>query len=399
MCPHHASLVEPVVHLVHEWKGDRRSVMSVRSMQLEPFKLERYFARYEFSTRYLLCSSDCESMTIMDLLSMEPNSSIALERQWLGYTEPKGAPMLRKGISELYTTIDSDDVLVHSGAEEGIFLFMHAALQPGDHIIVHSPCYQSLEEVARSIGCDVTLWQAREEDGWSLDIEELPGLMRQRTRAVVINTPHNPTGFLMSKHDFQEVCRITAESGVILFSDEVYRESEHDARDRLPAACDMNELAVSLGVMSKTYGLPGLRIGWIATHNEGIRSRMERLKDYTTICNSAPSEHLAELALRHRNKLVGRNLGIIRENLATLNLFFSRHKDRFEWSPPRAGPIAYPRLLDGDIDAFCDDLVTSSGVLLLPGSVYGDRENHFRIGFGRKNMVEALEHLEQYLRH
>jgi aspartate/methionine/tyrosine aminotransferase len=373
-------------------------VMLVRTMQLEAFKLERYFARYEFSTRYLLCSSDCESMTIKELLSMEPSASVALERQWLGYTEPKGSPTLREGITELYNTIESDDVLVHSGAEEAIFLFMHAALLPGDHIIVHSPCYQSLEEVARSIGCDVTRWQARKEDGWSLDVEELPGLMRSRTRAVVINTPHNPTGFLMSKDDFQEVCGITADRGVILFSDEVYRESEHDVRDRLPAACDMNEIAVSLGVMSKTYGLPGLRIGWIATHNDEIISRMERLKDYTTICNGAPSENLAELALRHRQRLVERNLGIIRGNLDTLNQFFSRHRDRFEWSPPRAGPIAYPRLVDGEIDAFCDDLVTRSGVLLLPGSVYGDRENHFRIGFGRKNMSEALVHLEEYLR-
>jgi aspartate/methionine/tyrosine aminotransferase len=367
-------------------------------MRLEPFKLERYFARYEFVARYLLCSSDCESMTVQDLLSLEPQASKAFEGQWLGYTEPPGSPSLRKGICGLYTTIAPDDVLVHSGAEEAIFLFMHAALRPGDHIIVQSPCYQSLEEVARSIGCKVSHWQAREGSMWSLDIEELSRLMGPRTRAVVINTPHNPTGSLMSKQDFQEVCRMTADKGVILFSDEVYRECEHDPRDRLPAACDLNELAVSVGVMSKTYGLPGLRIGWIATHNEEIRSRMERLKDYTTICNSAPSEFLAELALRHRERLVERNLGIVRKNLGPLNEFFSRHKDRFVWTPPRAGPIAFPRLIGGDIDAFCDELVKDTGVLLLPGSVYDDHGNHFRIGFGRRNMAEGLERLEGFIR-
>ena len=156
--------------------------------------------------------------------------------------------------------------------------------------------------------------------------------------------------------------------------------------------------AISLGVTSKTYGLAGLRIGWIATHNAEVYGRMAALKDYTTICNSAPSEFLAELALRHREQLAARNLDIITNNLALLDAFFTRHADRFAWQPPEAGPIAFPRLIGEDVEAFCDALVREASVLLLPGTMYGHPGNHFRIGFGRQNLPQALARLEESFR-
>jgi aspartate/methionine/tyrosine aminotransferase len=367
-------------------------------MKLSPFKLERYFAQYEFNVAYMLCGSDCQSFTIQELLALEPSASERFQRQWLGYTESPGSPSLRQEIAHIYQTIAPDQVLVHSGAEEAIFLFMHAVLNAGDHVVVHSPCYQSLVEVARSIGCEVTRWTGREEVNWALDLDELRRSLRPNTRAIVVNTPHNPTGYLMAPGDFHELNRIAQESGILLFSDEVYREAEHLPEDRLPSACDVSESAVSLGVMSKTYGLPGLRIGWIATRNEPLLSKMAALKDYTTICNSAPSEFLAEVALRHRQTLVGRNLGIITHNLSALDDFFARHGERFVWRRPKAGPIAFPRLLGEDVEAFCHDLVMRAGVLLLPGTVYDDPGNHFRIGFGRQNLPEGLGRLEEYLK-
>jgi aspartate/methionine/tyrosine aminotransferase len=366
-------------------------------MQISPFKLERFFAKYEFNVRYLLCSSDCESLTVSDLLALEPEAQVLFQRHWLGYTESLGAPKLRQEICRLYASIRPDQVMVHSGAEEAIFLFMHATLQPGDHAIIHSPCYQSLIEVARSLGCEVTPWLAREQNSWVLDLNELKKALRPNTRAVVINTPHNPTGFLMGHSQFSELNRIVQERGIVLFSDEVYRESEYSSTDRLPSACDVNEQAVSLGVMSKTYGLPGLRIGWIATHNAAIYNRMAMLKDYTTICNSAPSEYLAEIALCHRQKIAQRNLEIITSNLKVLDGFFDRHAELFSWIRPTAGPIAFPRLIDGDVERFCHELVTTAGVLLLPGTLFDDQDNHFRIGFGRKNLPEAVACLEEYL--
>jgi aspartate/methionine/tyrosine aminotransferase len=366
-------------------------------MQLSPFKLERYFAKYEFTTEFLLSSSDCESLTIRGLLSLEEGAHDRFLEVWLGYTESQGAPKLRQEISQVYTSIQPEEILVHSGAEEAIYLFMHATVKTGDHMIVHSPCYQSLFEVARSTGCEVTLWKAREENGWALDIDDLRRSIRGNTRAVVVNTPHNPTGYLMAKDDYIELNRLALENNLVLFSDEVYREAEYDPEDRLPAACDINELAISLGVTSKTYGLPGLRIGWIASHNAEINNRMAMLKDYTTICNSAPSEYLAELAIRHREKLARRSLDLIGSNLKTLDQFFSRHADKFDWIKPKAGPIAFPKLEGESVESFCHELVTRANVLLVPGSVFEDSGNHFRIGFGRKNLPKAVARLEKFL--
>ncbi len=366
-------------------------------MQIPAFKLERYFAQYEFNVKYVLCASDCESFSIQDLLAFEPEAVDRFHQHWLGYTESQGSPSLQREICNLYENIKPQQVLVHTGAEEAIFLFMHAALDAADHVIVHWPCYQSLFEVARSIGCQVTFLKAHEENGWSLDLDELQQHIRPNTKAVIINTPHNPTGYLMPPDVFQEIVRICRDKGIILFSDEVYRESEYRQEDRLPAACDLAEHTVSLGVMSKTYGLAGLRIGWIATQNADVYGRMAALKDYTTICNSAPSEFLAELALRHREKLVARNLAIITGNLALLDKFFANHPDRFAWQRPQAGSIGFPRLIGEDINDFCKDLVEKTGVLLLPGTLYEDQGNHFRIGFGRKNFPDALTRFKDYL--
>jgi aspartate/methionine/tyrosine aminotransferase len=366
-------------------------------MNLPPFKLERYFAKYEFNTEFLLCSSDCEAMSIADLLALEPGAAEKFQNVWLGYTESQGSPSLRNEIAKIYTDIQPEQILVHSGAGEAIYLFMNAVLKENDHVIVHAPNYQSLSEVAKGMGCQVSPWIAREENGWALDMNQLRHLMRPSTKAIIVNTPHNPTGYLMSHADFDELNQIAKEKKLLLFCDEVYRESEFDIADRLPAACDMGDYAVSLGVTSKTYGLAGLRIGWIATKNKKVYDQMAALKDYTTICNSAPSEFLAEVAMRNRQKLIDRNLNIIKNNLAIVDELFARHSSLFSWVRPKAGSMGFPRLLKGDVEEFCDSLVKKAGVLLLPGTMYDDSRNHFRLGLGRKNLPQAVERLEKFL--
>ncbi len=366
-------------------------------MLLPPFKLERYFARYEFNTEFLLCSSDCEAMSIADLLALEEGAAEKFQNTWLGYTESQGSPSLRGEIAKLYSTVQPEDVLVFSGANEAIYLFMLAALKKNDHVIVHTPHYQSLSEVARSIGCETCAWQAREKDGWSLDLDELKSQVQLNTKAIIVNTPHNPTGYLMSRADFDALNRFAQENDLLLFSDEVYRESEYDPTERLPAAVDYGPHAISLGVTSKTYGLAGLRIGWVATKNRDLYNKMASLKDYTTICNSAPSEFLAEVALRNRQRLIDRNLGIIKHNLSVVDELFARHPSLFTWTRPKAGSMGFPKLLQGNVEVFCDDLVKKAGVLLLPGSVYDDSHNHFRLGLGRRNLPQAVERLDGYL--
>jgi aspartate/methionine/tyrosine aminotransferase len=310
----------------------------------------------------------------------------------------QGDSGLRKAISNLYAHLDGEEILVHSGAEEAIFNFMNVKLGPGDHVVVHSPCYQSLSEVARSIGAEVSPWLGDPGSGWVLDLEDLKSLLTDRTRIVVVNFPHNPNGFLPTLDFVRELSSLSEHHGFTIFSDEVYQGLELDPDDRLPALADLNDKAVSLGVMSKTYGLAGLRIGWIASRDRQLLDELARFKDYTTICNSAPSEFLAALALRNAAVIVERNLGIIRENLDRLDGFFESRRDLVRWTRPKAGSIAFPALLSGDIEEFCTDVLTSVGVLLLPGTLYGDSSNSFRVGFGRRNLPEALKRLEEYFR-
>lgn len=368
-------------------------------MKLEPFRLERYFAKHEFSAPYLLCSSDCESMELQALLALEPDAAERFGSLWLGYTESQGNPELRQAIALLYEHITADQVLVHAGAEEAIFNFMNVTLSPGDQVIVHAPYYQSLGEVARGIGAEVAAWWGDATHEWALDIDVLKGMLTPRTQVVVVNFPHNPTGFLPGIEFIQELAALSEQYGFMIFADEVYRGLELDPRDRLPALADISDRAVSLGVMSKTFGLAGLRIGWLATRNDALFRELADFKDYTTICNSAPSEFLATLALRHAEAIVERNLAIIRSNLDRLDAFFQAHADTFNWYRSKAGSIAFPTLLKGQVDEFCADLVEKAGVLLLPGTLYGKADlNAFRIGFGRKNLPEALQRLEAYLR-
>jgi aspartate/methionine/tyrosine aminotransferase len=222
-------------------------------------------------------------------------------------------------------------------------------------------------------------------------------LIQPNTKIIYINTPHNPTGLLMPADVLKQVMALASSRGIIVFSDEVYRELEHDPSQRLRAACEVYERAVSLGSMSKTYGLPGLRLGWLATRNADILQHCLEFKYYTTICSSAPSEFLAALALRHRGALVQRNLEIVRRNLALLDAFIQRRADVVEWVKPNASPIGFVRFKpERDVFTFCEDVVRDSGVMLLPGSVY-DQPRHIRFGYGRKNMPEALARLEAYL--
>ena len=283
-----------------------------------------------------------------------------------------------------------------SCAEEGIFLLHHALLRPGDHAIVETPCYQSASELARSTGAEVSPWRRRYDEDWRHDLGELERLTGRTTRVLYVNQPHNPTGTLMDGITFERVAGLARARGIVLFSDEVYRELEHDPAIRLPAACDLDESAVSLGSISKSYGLPGLRIGWLVTRDAAVREAILRLKDYTTICASAPSEVLTAIALRNRHVLLERNLGIVSRNLPLLDEFFARHGETFEWIRPVASPIGFPRVrgVEG-VENLCQRLA-SAGVLLLPGTVY-DEPDHVRVGFGRADLPDALGVLESAL--
>jgi aspartate/methionine/tyrosine aminotransferase len=368
-------------------------------VRLPAFELERFFARHEFDVPHLLCSSDVQAFSLTELLELADERGRELwEGLSLGYTESSGSPFLRHAIAALYDGIEPDDVLVFAGAEEAIFSFANVALGPGDHAVVVWPSYGSLHEVARAAGAEVTLIALEEGSGWALDLDQLERALRPSTRAIVVNFPHNPTGAQLDTVAFERLVALAEEAGAILFSDEVYRWLEHEPGLRLPAAADASPRAVSLGVMSKTFALAGLRIGWVVSRDRQLLARLASFKDYTTICNSAPSEVLAFIALHALDRVVERSRSIVAGNLPLLDELFARRADRLHWVRPHAGPIAFPRLLGGErVDRFCDELAKEAGVLLLPGSVYGHGGDHFRLGFGRRDLPEAVARLEQFM--
>ena len=368
-------------------------------MRLADFALERFFARWEFAVEHLLCASDVQAMTMAEVLELADDETRAMwEGLALGYTESTGHPLLRREIAALYETLDADDVLVFAGAEEAIFCTANVLLEPGDHAIVTWPGYQSLYEVARATGAEVTLHELREDAGWAIDLDRLRGQLTPATRLIVVNAPHNPTGMLPDRATSDALVALAEEAGAHLFADEVYRGLEVDPSERLPTGADATARGISLGVMSKTYAMPGLRIGWLATRDRDLLARCAAFKDYTTICSSAPSEILALIGLRARDHVIARSRDIVTANLERLDAFFDAWADRFAWVRPRGGSIGFPRLtVPGvSIDDWAAELVETCGVLILPGSQFGMGGNHFRLGFGRTDLPAALARLEEH---
>ncbi len=369
-------------------------------MPISPFKLERYFAQHEFTAKYLLSPSDCESLSMKELLQLADAESLTLWNELrLGYTESPGHPLLREEVSRLYQTIAPDDVLI-AVPEEAIFIVMQTLLKPGDQVITIFPAYQSLYEVARSIGCEVTPWRlVLGSASWQLDFDRLNQSLTDRTRLLVLNFPHNPTGYLPTRGELDALVEIARKHNLVVFCDEMYRLLEYDPADRLPPICDLYEKGISLSGLSKTFALPGLRLGWLAMRGQALLTQWLAYKDYTTICNSAPSEVLGIMALRAKDAIVARNLDIIRRNLLVAQEFFSGYSDHFAWIKPRAGSIAFPRWTSAkSIEEFCEDVLAQQNVMVVPGGIFDYPGNHFRVGLGRRNLAEALQRVDDYLR-
>ncbi len=365
---------------------------------LPDFRLERYFSRWEFSARYHLTASDAETLSLADLLALADDDGRARwEALDLSYTQPYGLPALREAIAGTYDGLSAQDILCFAGANEAINLAMQVLLDPGDHAVVVTPDYQSAETVPLSI-CAVTGVPLRPDQGWALDVVAIKAALQPTTRVVSVNFPNNPTGAVPDETAWRRLVELCEERGIHLFSDEVYRGLELPPNTALPQAADLSSTAVSLNVMSKAYGLPGLRIGWIACRDRALLDRLERAKHYTSICNSAPGEILALIALRAGDTILGRNRQIIAENLPVFDAFFSRFGDLFDWAPPQGGCVCFPRYLGADgVEAMCRDLLEAEGVLLLPASIYRSEltatpTDRFRIGVGRRHPQEALDH-------
>jgi aspartate/methionine/tyrosine aminotransferase len=368
-------------------------------MRFRDFKLERYFGEWEFAARILLGSSDPESMRLPELLALaDEDGRRRWDELWLGYTESPGLPALREAIAAGFDTCGPEEILVFSAPEEAIFHVASAVLEPGDQMVGITPAYQSSYEVPRSAGAQVTLVPLRADRGWALDLDELENAVTGRTKLIYVNFPHNPTGAVLSGPDQQRLIDLADACGAYLFSDEMYRGLEFDPADRLPPAADLHPRAISLGGLSKGYGLAGVRLGWTVCRDRELTRRMLAAKDFTTICASSPSEALALIAVRAADRLTARALNRITDNLGLVDEFLSKRPDLLRWVRPRAGSVGLPELLlDMPVAEFCEKLVTSRGVLLVPGGMFEMTSNHFRIGLGRANLPEGLAELGSFV--
>ena len=300
----------------------------------------------------------------------------------LQYGDHLGNPRLRELIAADAETFAPDNITVTAGAAPALFAISTALLVAGDHVLIESPNYATNLETPRALGADVELLELRFDDGWALDVDRLEAALRQETKLVSLTYPHNPTGAMIDAATLTAVVELIERHPTArLLVDETYRELAYG--EPLPPAASLSTRALSVSSMSKTYGLPGLRIGWIACRDPELATTLLAAKEQILICGSAMDEEMAARVLEARERIlppirekVGRHLGIVREWISG--------QDVFEWVEPRAGVVGMPRFRDPDSvdpDRFYRDLLAEHGTYVGPGHWFDQPRTAFRLGF------------------
>lgn len=374
-------------------------------MKIERFELERWMTRWELDVEYDICESGILPMSLAELCGLIPEDA-ASELQNLvmtmpqAYSEARGTLALRSILASTYAGAAPDDILVTTGAIEANFLVFNALLNPGDHVVAVSPAYQQLHSVPRAIGAEVDLWDVSTVDGgFAYDLERLEALVRPDTRMIVINTPHNPTGAILNSDQLDRVLEIARQRDAWVLSDEAYRWLEHPGGEKLvEPARNRYEKAISVGTMSKPFGMPGLRIGWFAANGE-LANRAWSLRDYISLSPSKISDAVACVAITHRDAIMPRNQKIMGENLAFARSWFAAHAGLASWAEPKAALLAMMRYTAPvESTVLADRLAGEAKVMLAPGAAFG-LEGCLRIGIGQRQdlFAEGLRRTGEFL--
>lgn len=369
-------------------------------MKITRFATEHFFAKYEFTTPYQLCNSDCETLTVDELLKLAGVPLAEFGKLSLGYTESPGNLPLRESIAAMYKGISADEVIFLGSPIEGIYLAARAILNPGDEVVVLCPAYDALINMFEHVvGAEnVRKWQFIPGNyQWELDLEDLNQLITPRTKLVVVNFPHNPTGYLPTPQQLEQLINIVEQRNLTLFCDEMYFGLVHSGTQPIPSAAELSPRAVVLSGLSKTYGLPGLRSGWLIVQDKNMREEIINWKFYTSICPPAPTEFLTAVALKVRQELRDRSLAQIKRNLTLADDFFDRWPELFTWRRPMAGSTALVGMNVPSVEDFAVKMASEAGVLIQPATTLGWDDQHFRMGLGRAAFGSALEKFEKYL--
>ena len=319
----------------------------------------------------------------------------------LGYAETSGSLDLRTEIATLYgPKITAENIVIFPGAQTGMTLTAQALLHQGDHAIIITPSYQSLEEGAKLAGCDITRVALSPDNDWVLDLAAVKAAIKPNTKYIAYNDPHNPTGALMSVDIKMALIALAEQHDITIFSDEVYRLLEIAPNEKSPSMVDLSDTAIALSTMSKPWGAGGTGIGWVACQDKGVIAKLIKSQQIYAVCFSRPGEIQAMMAIRSKDEIIGKNMKIIEDNLKLLDNFFEINKDLFEWFHPQAGGTGFVEF-KGPISAGAlSKMLLEQEILVFPPSIFDCDDNlkqYFRIGFSRKTMPAALLAFEEFI--
>lgn len=371
----------------------------MQETKIESFLVERFMNAYETKAELNLAETCVDPFTLQEFLAFVGREDFVekLGKTKMTYGCVEGSPELREGISSLYDFVDQENVLVTGGAIGANFLVFYSLVEPGDTVISVFPAYQQLYSVPESLGARVKLLTLHEESKWSLDIDELSELIDTRTKLIVVNNPHNPTGNLIDSSDLRKICTIAEETGAFLLCDETYRGLYVNPDDFCPSAADLSENAIVTGSFSKAFSLAGLRLGWVVGNSQVIKE-CKGHRDYTTISNSIIDDALASLAVKNVDRIFQRSLGIVRTNHRILSNWIDS-ESLVKWVPSRAGSVAFVKCdLKMTSEDLCARLVRDKSTLLVPGSCFG-MEGYLRIGYGceTKTLERGIQRFRDFL--
>ena len=365
-------------------------------MRLKPFMLDVWLDQYEHNLEFNLAASTGPTWTLNDILGLSDDKTRHhFLNHKLVYSRPSGADGLREAIAEMQR-VPVDAVQIVTGASEALLALMWLAAEPDANVIIPMPGFTTFSALPESLGLDTRFYRIGRENGFRIDPDEIKRLADSKTKLILVNTPHNPTGATISDEEMEVLHDFAAQRGIQLVSDEVYHPIYHGRQTksaaRLPGATVISDL-------SKAFSIAGVRTGWMIEHDARRRQQYWNARAYFSICNNTTGEMLSEIALRRRDAVLGKTQEVATRNLKLLDRFMADHRDVLGWIPPRGGMTAFPWLLSGENDRpFCR-AATEHGILLAPGDCF-DVPSHFRLGFAAagEKFSQALDRFGAFVK-